>query len=265
MGPHRLMCGDATDRSDVEFLMNGEKADLSFTDPPYNVNYTYAKYEAIHRARKRKFIDSGKIFNDDKTSEEFYQFLLDSFSLVYEFTKDHAAFYCCFATKTELEFRTAFRDAGWHFSQTIIWLKERIILALGQDYHRVYEPILFGWKEKRNHYKDKSISNEKEVWDPDKMSFEERLDLWWISRDKSKDYIHPTQKPVRLMERAINKNTKVGDLLYEPFAGSCSTLMACDQTGRRCYAMELDPKYCDVSVLRWERSTGQKVKLIRKE
>lgn len=261
LGRHRLMCGDSTKKEDVEKLMNGEKADMCFTDLPYNVNYNYAvKYEKIHKARKKMFLDGGQIFNDNKDELSFYNFLLDVFKNVYEFSKDSMAIYVCYATKTEIPFRVAFRDAGYLFSQTIIWLKERIILALGQDYHRVYEPIMFGWKEGSKHYKDKTITTEKEVWDLDKLKFEERLDLWYISRDKSKDYIHPTQKPIRLCERALNKNSKVGDLLFEPFNGSGSTMMACEKAERRCFGMELDPKYAEVAIQRWESTTGLKAK-----
>lgn len=258
LGNHRLMCGDSTKRDDVEKLMNGQKADMVFTDPPYNVNYSYAKYEAIGGGRKKKFLDGGKILNDNKTELDFYQFLYDVFKNIYEFSQDHMAIYVCFATKTEIPFRTAFRDAGFLFSQTIIWLKERLILAMVQDYHRVYEPIIFGWKDGSKHYKDKTITTAKELWDLDKLKFEERLDLWYISRDKATDYIHPTQKPIRLAERALNKNTKLGDLLYEPFGGSLSTLMACEKAGRRCFAMELDPAYIDVGIQRWEQYTGMK-------
>lgn len=124
----------------------------------------------------------------------------------------------------------------------------------------MYEPIMFGWKEGSKHYKDKTITTEKEVWDLDKLKFEERLDLWYISRDKSKDYIHPTQKPIRLCERALNKNSKVGDLLFEPFNGSGSTMMACEKAERRCFGMELDPKYAEVAIQRWESTTGLKAK-----
>jgi DNA modification methylase len=245
------MCGDSTDAKDVEKLMGGVLAQMTFTDPPYNVDYKYAKYEAIHKGRKKKFMDAGRIFNDKKTSEEFYHFLLDSLRNVYNFTVDSATIYVCYATKTELEFRTAFRDAGWLFSQTIIWLKERIILALGQDYHRVYEPILFGWKEGNKRMTNKKLTTEKEVWDPDKLSFEERLDVWYLHRDKSADYVHPTQKPVSLPERAIKKHTNLGDIVLEPFAGSGSTLIACEQLGRVCYCNEIDPRYCDVIRLRY--------------
>ncbi len=262
LGRHRIMCGDSTNAEDVAALMNGKKADMIFTDPPYGVNYTYAKYEAIHKERKKKFIDKGKIFNDDKDELGQYQFILDSLTLAYAHTAEAAPIYVCYATKQEIAFQTAFRDAGWHFSQVIIWLKERIILAMGQDYHRCYEPILFGWKQGNKHYRDKHDSKEKELWDLDRMTFEERLDLWYIARDKSNDYIHPTQKPIRLIERALKKSSKVDDLLYEPFLGSASTLIACEQAGRSCYGMELDPKYVDVEIQRWEALTKQKAKKI---
>ena len=258
LGEHRLLCGDSTLSDDVTRLMAGELADMVFTDPPYNVDYKYAKYEAIHKGRKKRFLNGGKIFNDKKTPQAFYQFLLDMFTLAYIFSKPSMALYVCHATKTQEEFIAAFKGAGFHFSQTIIWLKERLILALGQDYHRIYEPILFGWKEGENHYKNKKICTETEVWNLDRLSFEEQLDVWFIARDKSADYEHPTQKPTRLPERAIKKNCPMGGLLYEPFGGSGSTLMAAEQLGRRCCAIELDPKYCDVIVKRWEVFTNKK-------
>lgn len=262
MGKHKLVCGDSTSREDVARLMADEKADMVFTDPPYGVNYSYAKYAAIHRERKRKFLDNGKIFNDNKDELDQYQFLLDAFRLCYEFTHDHAPIYVCYATKQQTAFFTAFRDAGYLFSQTIIWLKERIILALGQDYHRIYEPIIFGWKAKSKHFANRTIASDKEVWDLDRRTFEERLDVWYITRDKSRDYIHPTQKPIRLCERALKKSSKIGDLLYEPFNGSGSTMMACEQAGRRCYAQELDPRYMDVAIQRWEKATGEKAQKV---
>ena len=259
LGSHRLMCGDSTKTEDVLRLMDGQLADMVFTDPPYNVNYNYAvKYKKIHKARKKMFLDGGKIFNDNKSAEDFEQFLFKVFKNVYQVSKDEMSIYVCHATKSQAEFFNAFGDTGFHFSQTIIWLKERIILALGQDYHRIYEPIIFGWKEGKKHYKNKKICTEKEVWDLAKLDFEERLDLWYLARDKSSQYEHPTQKPVRLPERAIKKNCPMGGLLYEPFGGSGSTMIAAHQLKRKCYSMELDPKYCDVIVKRYERHTGGK-------
>ena len=260
LGSHRLMCGDSTKEDDVAKVMNGELADMIWTDPPYNVDYNYtSKYEGIRKEGKnRTKLSKQQIFNDKKSPQDFYKFLLDVFNLCYKFSKPSMAMYCCHATKTQEQFFSALKEAGYHFSQTIIWLKERIILALGQDYHRVYEPVWFGWKEKQIHYKNKELTKEKEFWDLDRMNFEERLDVWHLRRDKSSDYIHPTQKPVRLPERAIKKSSQKGGVLYEPFNGSGSTMMACEQMDRKCYAIELDPKFIDVAIERWEKWTGQK-------
>lgn len=260
LGRHRLMCGDSTNRESVEKLMGGVLADMIWTDPPYNVDYNYAsKYEGIRKAAKgRTKLSKQQIFNDKKKPEEFYDFLKTVFKNCYDFSKDSMAMYVCHATKTQEQFFNALKDSGYHFSQTIIWLKERIILALGQDFHRVYEPVWFGWKEKKGHFKDKSITKEKELWDLDKMKFEERLDVWYLNRDKSSEYIHPTQKPVKLPERAIRKSSPLNGLIFDPFNGSGSTMMACEQMGRRCYAMELDPRFVDVAIKRWELFSGSK-------
>lgn len=261
LGRHRLLCGDSTEREDVSRVMDGNLADMVFTDPPYNVDYNYqAKYEAINHGRKKRFLDGGKILNDKKSPEEYYQFLLAVFQNIYEFSKPEMSLYVCHATKTQEEVWRAWKEARFHFSQTIIWLKERFILGMSQDYHRIYEPILFGWKQGENHWKNKTITKVSEFWTLDQTSFEEEMDIWYVNRDKSVEYEHPTQKPIRLPERAIRKNCPPEGLIFEPFGGGGSSLLAAEQLNRSCYAIELDPRYCDVIVRRWERLTGQEAK-----
>lgn len=265
LGEHRLICGDSTSPEVFKKLMGEDAlADMCWTDPPYNVDYDYTrKYTdgmKQRKARPAKFAGGTKVFNDDKSPEQFYEFLLAVFKNVYDFSKDSSGMYVCHATKTQKQFFDALAADGFHFSQTIIWLKERIILALGQDYHRVYEPIWYGWKKGKKRWSNKTLQTEKEVWDLDRLDFEERLDVWYLHRDKSKDYIHPTQKPVRLSERAIKKSCPVKGIVIEPFAGSGSALIACQQLMRKCYAIELDPRYVDAIVKRWERVTGEVAK-----
>ena len=260
MGGHILVCGDSTDPKVYEKLFGKEeKADCVFTDPPYNVNYDYtSKYTDNRVGRKeraRKFAGGTKVFNDKQTPKAFREFLFKMFENAYAWTKDSAGIYVCHATKSQAEFFGAFLDAGWHFSQTIIWLKERMILALGQDYHRIYEPIMYGWKKGNKRWSNKGLATETEVWAADRVTFEEHLDVWYMHRDKSALYEHPTQKPVKLPERGIKKSCPRGGIVLEPFGGSGSTLLACEQLERRCFTIELDPRYADVIVKRWQRFT----------
>lgn len=257
LGDHRLICGDSTDPVVFSKLFEGGvKADMCWTDPPYNVDYDYTRK---YTDGPNKFAGGTKIFNDKKTDAQFHDMLFAVLKNVYDFSVDSSGIYVSHATKTQEQFFGAFKEAGFHFSQTIIWLKERIIFALGQEYHRVYEPIIYGWKEGKKRWSNKLTSTtEKEVWDIDKATFEERLDVWYLHRDKSSDYIHPTQKPVRLPERAIKKSSPVGGIVVEPFCGSGSALMACEQLKRRCFAVELDPRYVDAICKRYATFTGKK-------
>lgn len=247
LGPHRLVCGDSTDPEAYEKLMQGEKAHLIFTDPPYNVNYNYDKYDD---GRKVKF---PKIFNDNLPDKEFIEFLQKAFALVHQHSTDTASLYCFCASKTYPLFRAAMDQSDWYYSQTIIWLKERFVLALGQTFHRAYEPILYGWKKDSTRQVNYQITNATNFWNFSKENFKNILDLWFEERDKVADYEHPTQKPIKLGIRALAISTSPRDIVFDVFGGSGSTMMACEKMGRKARMIELDPAYCDVIRKRWER------------
>lgn len=258
LGIHRLMCGDSTKRSDVEKLMDGKKARLIFTDPPYNVDY---KSPGGLDYNSTKYGGTGgKIFNDDKTDDECLEFYTDVLENLYKFTTDDVTLYWWFANKNNHINRQAFENADWHMSQIIIWLKNSMVFSRGQDYHRQYEPCMMGWKNKKSHYKNKKINNLKDVFNLDFDDYNEMLDVWFEKRDVTQKYVHPTQKPLRLAERALKKNSEKGDVVIDLFGGSGSTLMACDQLGRTCHSMELDPKYVDVIIKRYESYTGKQAR-----
>lgn len=138
-----------------------------------------------------------------------------------------------------------------------------MIFSHGQDYHRIYEPCMFGWKEGKKHYSNFKINNMTEVFSLDQDDFSSLLDVWYQQRDNTSEYVHPTQKPIRLSERALKKNSKVGDIVLDLFGGSGSTLMGCEQIGRQARLMEMDPKYVDAIIMRWEKYTGEKAQKIK--
>jgi DNA modification methylase len=248
------MCGSSTSEEEFERLMGGNKGRLIFTDPPYNVDY---KSPAGLTYSSVKFGGTGgKIFNDNLSDKECLDFYADVLKNLYKHTTADATIYWWFANKNNHINRAAFEEAAWKMSQIIIWVKNAMVLSRGQDYHRVYEPCMVGWKKKQKHYKDKNVTKYQDVMMLDKETFAEQLDVWYEKRDNTVNYVHPTQKPVRLAERALKRNSKSGDIAIDAFGGSGSSLIACEQMGRRCYMMELDPKYCDVIVKRWEQYTG---------
>lgn len=153
--------------------------------------------------------------------------------------------------------RSSFVETGWHFSQTVIWLKNGMVFSPGQDFHRVYEPCMFGWKKGEKHFQNKRIANMKDVMHLQLAEFESILDLWYESRDSTQDYIHPTQKPTGLCARALKKHTRSHGIVLDLFGGSGSTLMACDELDRDCRLMELDPKFCDAIRRRYAKSLGR--------
>ncbi|EGP4802007.1 DNA modification methylase [Enterococcus faecium] len=229
LGNHRLMCGDSTDAIQIEKLMNGEKADILITDPPYNVNY------------KGKTEDALTIQNDNKTSLEFYEFLKSAFDMVASNLSKGASFYVWYASSEVVNFVTALVDSGFLVKQELIWCKNTFVLGR-QDYHWQHEPCLYGWKSDGSH-----------KWRGD------RKQTTVLEFDKplaNKD--HPTMKPVPLFDYQIKNSSRKGDKVLDIFGGSGTTMIACEQNGRQAYLMELDPRYVDVIVNRWEEFTGKK-------
>jgi DNA modification methylase len=237
LGNHRLMCGDSTSIDDAEKLMDGLLADLVFTDPPYNVDYS-----------GRGANNLGTIKNDNMSAEDFEQFCRDVFTTYSAIMKPLACIYVCHpdsASAPKIAFEKTFAEQ-FKKSSTIIWMKQSAGMGW-QDYRAQHEPILYGWKEgKGSHFN---------AGDRTKTS------IWKIGRDAQSSYVHPTQKPVCLPEEAIMNSSKGSDCVVDLFGGSGSTLMACEKTGRVNRTMELDPKYCDVIVKRWEDFTGKKAVL----
>lgn len=239
----------------------GGRAQLVFTDPPYNVNYKPPKAGSghyLHRYGHRRGYGDGKIFNDNLSDENILILYRAVLSNLYKFSKDNASIYWWYGSKNQHINRQAFIDNKWHVAQILIWLKNGTVFSLGQDYHRCYEPCMFGWKKGKPHYSNKKFRTLRDVFNLDKLEFEEMFDVWYERRDATINYEHPTQKPVRLAERALKKNTTAGDIVVDLFGGSGSTLIACEQAERRCMIMELDPKYCDVISNRWEKFTSKK-------
>ena len=233
LGNHRLMCGDSTSIDAVEKLMNGQLADQLVTDPPYNIAYEGG-------SKKRE-----QIKNDEMVDEEFRQFLKDVYIAADAVMKAGAVFYIWHADTEGYNFRGAARDMGWKVRQTLIWNKDNS--AFGRsDYHWKHEPCLYGWKEGAAH-----------LWATDR-----KQTTVIECKRPSKSDLHPTMKPVELMEYQILNNTKGSDIVLDLFGGSGSTMIAAEKTGRHSRLMELDPKYCDVIIKRWEDFTGKKAELL---
>ena len=220
LGRHRIMCGDSTNPEMVKILLNGNKADMIFTDPPYNVNYEGS--------------DGQSIQNDNMGNEEFYNFLLSVYKNMFDSIKEGGSIYVCHADSEGLNFRKAFIDAGFKLAQCLIWVKNSFTMGR-QDYQWQHEPILYGWKPGTGHYfvDDRSLST-----------------VWFYDKPKHND-LHPTMKPLELVGQGINNGSLLGQLVLDLFGGSGSTLIACEQAGRINYSMELDEKYADVIVKRF--------------
>ena len=224
LGRHRLVCGDSTKEETYDVLMQGQKANLVVTDPPYNVNYEGT---------------AGKIKNDNMADEKFYQFLLDAFVNMEKVMANDASIYVFHADTEGLNFRKAFSDAGFYLSGCCIWMKPSLVLGRS-PYQWQHEPCLYGWKKKGKHQ-----------WYSDRK----QTTIWSFEKTK-KNTDHPTMKPIPLLAYPIKNSSMSNTLVLDPFGGSGSTLIACEQTDRSCYTIELDEKFCDVIVKRYIEQVG---------
>lgn len=227
LGNNRLLCGDSTLKEDVAKLMEGHKAKLVFTDPPYNVNYEGATADKL------------TIANDNMSENDFYEFLSKVFNNYYENMEDGAPIYVCHADSEGENFRRAFREAGLKLAECIIWVKNSFVMGR-QDYHWRHEPILYGWKEGKAHY----------------FVDDRTQDTVWEIPKPVRNSEHPTMKPLALCARGIKNSSKPNDIVIDFFGGSGSTLIAATEVKRICYTMEIDEKYTDVIVLRYINQYG---------
>lgn len=229
LGDHRLMCGDATSRDDVNQIIGGVHMDLCVTDPPYGIAYEGKTAEAL------------TIDNDDYESAAFVDFLSDAFDCIMDSLKPGGAFYIWHADTKRYEFLQACQRSQMEIREVLIWVKNAATLGR-QDYHWRHEPCLYGWKDGAAHYfVDDRTQN---------TVFEEKK--------PNRNADHPTMKPIPLIARQVKNSSKRGECVFDPFAGSGTTLMACEQCGRKAYVMELDPVYAQVIINRWQEATGKK-------
>ena len=242
LGKHRLMCGDSTKESDVNKLMNGQKADMVFTDPPYNIDFKDSKNRKI---------------KNDNLGVDFENFILNTFkTILSSITKGYV--YLCFSQKFIFDYLKAIQKNNLKDLDIIIWYKDTT-MRLGKDYRNYYEPIFLFRINEPVFYGKREY--EKNVWEINSIhsaSSKDDNNKSWFKGGAKNLTLHPTQKPVELSETAIKNTSIKNNIVLDLFLGSGSTLIACEKTNRICYGMELDTKYCDVIIERWEQFTGQK-------
>ena len=262
LGNHRLVCGDALDHNVISKALDGEKADCVFTDPPYNVAYEGGTKDKL------------TIQNDDMSDAEFSEFLYKFYKAALDNTKEGGPIYVCHADGSGNAFRNSMLKSGWLLKQVLIWAKDSLVLSR-QDYNWQHEPILYGWKPGAAHSWYGPFTNTTLLDTPmeelAKLKKEELVDILTkgfetstIIREKRprRNDLHPTMKPIALVARLLKNSCLAGDRVLDPFAGSGSTLITCEQLGLKAAVVELDPKYCDVIVQRWENLTGLKAELV---
>jgi len=233
LGNHRLVCGDSTSIDDVDKLMNGEKADMIFTDPPWNVNYGDDTAGGKYKDRK--------ILNDHLKEDEWAEFVMGFCTSLKIASKGGCMIYLVMSAQEWAIVDKTLRDHGFHWSSTIIWAKDSLVISR-KDYHTQYEPIWYGWNADESRLSP--------------LLDRKQSDVWEVTRPKISK-LHPTTKPIELIERAIKNSTQRTNLVIDLFLGSGSTLIAAEKTGRRCFGMELDPKYADVIIERWQNYAGK--------
>jgi DNA modification methylase len=235
LGEHRLLCGDSTQIEGVEKVLAGGLADIAWTDPPYNVNYGATMKDKLRGKTHRKIAN-------DNLGDGFEQFLRDACLNMLTVTK--GAIYICMSSSELHTLHRAFTEAGGHWSTFVIWAKSAFTMGRS-DYQRQYEPMLYGWKEGTDHF-----------W----CGARDQGDVWFIKKPVKND-LHPTMKPVELVERALRNSSKSRDTVLDPFGGSGTTLIACERTGRQARLIEMDPKYCDVIIRRWQEHAAKEATL----
>jgi DNA modification methylase len=232
LGNHRVLCGDATSPADIQGLMGVDAADLVFTDPPYNVDYQGYTEERL------------TIQNDKMTPEQFQQFLESTFRSYRSVVKPGASLYVCHSSSMQREFQDAMETAGFEVRCQIIWAKNTFAWGFGR-YKFQHEPIFYS-----------HVAGEKDAWYGDKSQ-----SALWEAQKPAANRLHPTMKPVELVERALVNSSKAGDIVVDLFGGSGSTLIACERTGRKARLVELDPKYAECIVRRWQEYSGKQATL----
>ncbi len=240
LGEHRLLCGDATSIDDVEKLMDGQKADMVFTDPPYSVNYEKKNREVL-KSKSYSKIQSDDL-RDEDIAHNLWKPVFDNMAV---FSKDGASIYVTMPQGGDQMMMMMMMMDSWQVKHELIWVKPSPVFSMGRlDYDYMHEPILYGWKRNHQFY----------------GNGEHKKSVWFIDRESDKS--HPTMKPVALISNAINNSSKMGDLIIDFYGGSGSTLIACEKLKRKCFMMELDEHYCDVIKSRWEQYTGKEAILL---